>query len=66
MRAQICAGLENLGVRLDDARNRDVVGVEAKISADVSGVEVWVIPTNEELVIALDALHVATAVEDLE
>lgn len=66
VRAQICAGLENLGVRLDDARNRDAVGVEAKISAGVSDVEVWVIPTNEELVIALDALHVATAVEDLE
>ncbi|HSS63600.1 MAG TPA: acetate kinase [Gammaproteobacteria bacterium] len=59
VRAQICAGLENLGVRLDDARNRDAVGVEARISADGSGVEVWVIPTDEELVIARDALDVA-------
>ncbi|MDH3314409.1 MAG: acetate kinase [Gammaproteobacteria bacterium] len=61
VRAQICAGLENLGVRLDDRRNRDAVGVEARISADGSKVEVWVIPTNEELVIARDALEVAGA-----
>ncbi len=63
VRGQICAGLENLGVRLDDGRNRDAVGVEARISADKSGVQVWVIPTNEELVIARDALEVAGAGE---
>jgi acetate kinase len=59
VRARICADLENLGVRLDEGRNRDAVGTEAKISADDSGVEVWVIPTNEELVIARAALAVA-------
>lgn len=59
VRAQICNGLENLGVRVDDARNREAVGVEAKISANESDVDVWVIPTNEELVIARDALSVA-------
>ncbi len=61
VRGRICAELENLGVRLDDARNRDGVGVEARISADNSSVQVWVIPTNEELVIAQDALDVAGA-----
>jgi acetate kinase len=59
VRARICAGLEGLGVRLDEARNREAVGVEARISADGSGVEVWVIPTNEELVIARAALEAA-------
>lgn len=60
VRAQICEGLDNLGVRLDPERNRDAVGgVEARISADASAVDVWVIPTNEELVIARDALAVA-------
>ena len=64
VRAQICAGLESLGVRLDEVRNRDAVGIEAKISADGSGVEVWVIPTNEELVIARAAFEVAAAGQD--
>lgn len=60
VRARICAGLNNLGVQLDEARNRDAVGAELKISTAGSSVEVWVIPTNEELVIAQEALEVAT------
>ena len=53
MRAQICEGLEFLGVKLDPERNK-VRGEEALISADDSRVKVWVIPTNEELMIAQD------------
>lgn len=52
-RAAICEGLEFLGVKLDPARN-NVRGKEALISADDSRVKVWVIPTNEELMIAQD------------
>ncbi len=61
VRGQICAGLENLGLRLDESRNREAVGSEAKISSQESDVEVWVIPTNEELVIAREALATAAA-----
>ena len=61
VRGQICAGLENLGVRLDQSRNCEAVGSEAKVSAQNSDVEVWVIPTNEELVIAREALATAAA-----
>ena len=42
-----CEGLEFMGVKIDDARNEAAHG-EAKISADDSRVQVWVIPTNEE------------------
>ena len=42
-----------LGVKIDDARN-DVRGKEALISADDSKVKVYLLPTNEELKIALD------------
>jgi acetate kinase len=59
VRAGICAGLEGLGVVLDDAANRAAVGVERRISADRSPVQVWVVPTNEELVIARDAARLA-------
>ena len=52
-RASICEGLEFMGVKLDPARNQ-VRGEEALISADDSRVKVWVIPTNEELMIAQD------------
>ena len=52
-RASICEGLEFMGVKLDPKRN-EVRGEEALISADDSRVKVWVIPTNEELMIAQD------------
>ena len=53
MRASICEGLECLGVKLDAEKNK-TRGEEAVISADDSKVKVWVIPTNEELMIAQD------------
>ncbi len=52
-RAEICKTLEFMGVKLDPERNR-VRGDEALISSDDSKVKVWVIPTNEELMIAQD------------
>ena len=52
-------GLEFMGVKLDDERNAHVDG-ETKISTDDSKVQVWVIPTNEELAIARDTLELAT------
>ena len=52
-RASICQGLEFMGVKIDPERNK-VRGEEALISTDDSKVKVWVIPTNEELMIAQD------------
>ncbi|MBS1170506.1 MAG: Acetate kinase [Burkholderiaceae bacterium] len=49
MRARICAQLGWLGVELDEEANR--LG-KARISAPDSRVNVWIIPTNEELMIA--------------
>ena len=53
MRARICKNLEYLGVKIDPVKN-NVRGKEAPISAVDSKVAVWVIPTNEELMIAQD------------
>ncbi len=52
-RKRICNGLEFMGVKLDPERN-NVRGGEHLISADDSAVKVYVIATNEELMIARD------------
>ncbi len=48
------SGLEFMGLKMDDAKNRACRATEAVISADDSQVKVCVIPTDEELMIALD------------
>ena len=53
-------GLEFLGVKLDEEKNRSVNGTEAVISAFDSPVTVAVIPTDEELLIATDTLELVT------
>ncbi len=53
-RATILANLEELGIVLDPAANESAKG-EAKISAPQSRVQIWVIPTNEELIVARQA-----------
>ena len=55
-RAEICEGLEFLGVKIDPKKNEGK-RTEGEISADDSRVKVWVIPTNEELAIARDTLE---------
>ena len=52
-RAAICEYLGYLGVKIDAEANKKR-GAEIKISTEDSKVQVWVIPTNEELMIAQD------------
>ncbi|MDR0988466.1 MAG: acetate kinase [Prevotellaceae bacterium] len=58
-RSGACEGLEYMGVKIDAERNR-TRGEEAVISADDSRVKVVVIPTDEELMIALDTVNILT------
>ena len=53
-RKAVCDGLSALGVKICDQRN-NVRGKETLISTDDSKMQVWLIPTNEELMIARDA-----------
>lgn len=57
MRDKICNGLEYLGTRIDKERNM-VRGKEQEISVKRAPVKIFVIPTNEELVIARDTADV--------
>ena len=56
-RDAICNGLEYLGTRLDSERN-NIRGEEREISVEGSKVKIFVIPTNEELVIARDTKRI--------
>ena len=55
-RAAVCENMEFIGIKLDEEKNKNTRGVEAIISAENSTVKVVVIPTDEELMIALDTL----------
>ena len=64
VRARICAGMEWAGIRVDDALNREMTsGREGRVSVDGAAPEVWVIPTDEELLIARDTWRVVNGVE---
>lgn len=62
IRKTICEGLEPLGISIDNDKNT-VKRKEAFINSDQSKVKLMVIPTNEELMIALDTYQF---VHDLE
>ena len=57
VRARVCAGMEWCGLQLDERRNAEVVGNEAKISMSGSRVDAHVVPVNEEEIIARDTLR---------
>ncbi len=53
VRRDVCANLDWAGIKLDAARNESVQrGSETCISADDSKTRIWVVPTNEEIVVA--------------
>ncbi|ADI01683.1 MAG TPA: acetate kinase [Syntrophothermus lipocalidus] len=58
MRENICKNLDYLGIKLDPEKNK-VRGKEVDVAADDSKVRIFVIPTNEELVIARDTYQLA-------
>ena len=56
-RLEACSGLEFLGVKMDAEAN-NCRGQEKLISAPDSKVQVWVVPTDEEIVIARDTMEI--------
>ncbi len=56
IRAKICSGFEWAGLKLDDSRNQSGA-FEGQISSDDSRLHAWVIPTDEELLIARDTVR---------
>ena len=60
VRERVCEGLEFLGIDFDAAKNKGC-REEACITKEGSRVSVWVIPTNEELLIARDTRDIVSA-----
>ncbi|MDI3503163.1 MAG: acetate kinase [Candidatus Cloacimonadota bacterium] len=58
MRERICNRLENIGIHINHEKNRKVGGETGIISQDYSPVTILVIPTKEELQIALDTAQI--------
>jgi acetate kinase len=57
IRGRICEGLAWAGLQLDQGRNEQMAGREGQISTDDSTLNAWVIPTDEELLIARDTVR---------
>ena len=62
-RSGICEGLEFLGVELDEQINTGLRGIESTISKKEARVKVMVVPTNEELMIAIDTQRIIAEIK---
>ena len=58
VREVACENMEFMGIEFDRAINHDARGVELCISKPSSKVKVWIVPTNEELLIARDTCEI--------
>ena len=56
VRSRICHGLEWAGLKLDESKNQEMLGLEGEISSQDSSLHAYVIPTDEELLIARDTV----------
>ena len=56
VREGVCKDMDFFGIKIDNELNKTVHGKLTKLSTPDSKVEVWVVPTNEELLIARDTL----------
>lgn len=61
IRSGVCRNMSWAGIELDEAVNTKVArGSEAKISTDNSQTQIWVLPTNEEIVVARQSVEAVT------
>jgi acetate kinase len=60
VREAVCADLDWFGIRLDPGRNRTARG-EAPVHAEGSRVQLWIMPTDEEIVVARQARDLLAA-----
>ena len=61
-RAAVCEKLAYMGVKIDPEKNK-IRGEEVEISTPDSTIKVYVIPTNEELMIARDTLEIVNGLK---
>ena len=60
LRREVCANMDYLGIKIDEEKNANFTrGVPCDITGEGSSVAVWVIPTDEEYMIANDTMRLA-------
>lgn len=64
VREKALENMDYLGINIDPQKNNEVIGKTGEISRKDSRIKVFVIPTNEELVIARDAVRVLEEFQD--
>ncbi len=65
LREEVCRNLQNLGLRLDASRNLEDFEPETDLSEEGTGVRVFVIPANEELVVARETHRLISSINNL-
>lgn len=55
IRSAVCSGLSELGIELDENKNATARG-ESRLESNSSRAQIWIIPTNEELIVARQTL----------
>ncbi len=63
LRKDVCDHLEFLGIEIDDTINFEKSGQEVEISKPGSKTKVWIVPTNEELLIARDTAEIVAKIK---
>jgi acetate kinase len=66
VRSRSVQGLECFGIAIDPERNQGRMNEPRLISTDTSTVQVWVIPTNEELAIARETVALVNPQEQMK
>ena len=62
IRAAVCRDMQWAGIELDQQKNETLPrGSEARISTDSSRIQIWVVPTNEEIVVARQTVEALEA-----
>ena len=61
MRKRILENMENLGIKIDEAKNLSTLNKEGEIQAKDSAMKIFVIPTDEEKAIARDTYKIVTS-----
>ena len=63
LREMVCMNLDELGIRLSPHANDDARGTETPIHAKESKTQIWVVPTNEEIIVARQTVALLTEQE---
>lgn len=58
VREKALENMDYLGIKIDPSKNKKIIGTTGEISTDGSKIKVFVIPTNEEMVIARDTVRI--------